>query len=61
MHVLAVLGLHCSEGFIMVSGGHPSVVVLGLATEVAALVAGHRLQGVGLQESQLSGSRALAQ
>ena len=49
MHVLAVLGLHCSEGFIMVSGGHPSVVVLGLATEVAALVAGHRLQGVGLQ------------
>ena len=46
MYFLAVLGLHCSEGFIMMSGGYPLVVVLGLATEVAALVAGHRLQGV---------------
>ena len=42
---LALLGLHCCAGFFSscASGGYSLVVVCGLVTAVAALVAEHRL------------------
>ena len=42
---LAVLGLHCCEGFsvVVASGGYFLVVVCGLLIEVASLVAEHGL------------------
>ena len=45
IYFLAVLGLHCYEGFslVTVSGGSSSAAVLGLLTLVATLVAEHRL------------------
>ena len=47
---LAVLGLHCRMGFSIVLGGgvYSLVVVLGLLTVVASLVAEHRLMGNGI-------------
>ena len=49
--VLAVLGLHCCMGFslVAVSRGNSLVVIHGLLTAVAFLVAEHRLQACGLQ------------
>ena len=43
--LLAVLGLHCFEGFSLVvaSGGYSLVAVHGLLTVVASLVAEHGL------------------
>ena len=45
IYFLAVLGLHCYEGFslLMVSGGYSLAAMLGLVTVVATLVAEHRL------------------
>ena len=47
-----VLGLHCSAGFslVAVSGDCALGVVCGLLIAAAALVAGHWLQGTGLQQ-----------
>ena len=47
MYLLAVLGLHCFQGFslVMVSRGHSLVAMCRLLIVVAALVAEHGLQG----------------
>ena len=46
---LAVLGLHCCEGFLVtVNGGCPLVALCRLVVAVASLVTEHRLWVLGL-------------